>query len=129
MNAIVDVYSLAIPLLMIWMAALLVLSVRTGIKSWHDIASWIALGAVTLSAGLLGRRVIPLALWGDCSATAGSVAGMQFILMWGSHGIWLAFIGLVAAVFARSWARIVPIVSSISFVSLWLYTYKMLEAR
>jgi hypothetical protein len=129
MNAIVDAHSFAIPLMMIWMAVLLVMRMRTGIGSWRDIASWIALGTVMVSAGLLGRLVIPLALWGDCSSTADSVMGMQFISKWGHLGLWLACVGIVAAVFARSWALVAPIVSSVSLVSLWLYTYRMLEAR
>ena len=129
MNTIVDAYALAIPLLILWMAVLLVLSMRAGIGSWRDISSWIALAAVTISAGMLGRRVIPLALWGDCSSTAESVMGMQFILKWGHLGLWLSCAGVAAAVFAKRWARVAPIISAVSFVSLWLYTHKMLEAQ
>jgi hypothetical protein len=127
-DAIVTVFFVVVLLSIIGMIILLVRDLRSGITSWRDVASQIALGSTLVSAAVFVRYLVGPVVWGDCSATAGSVVALKWILQWGHLGMCFACIGAASSLFSRGWTRIVALLCSILFVSFWLYVCRIVEA-
>ena len=129
MDTLVTGFFLVVLLSIVVMTILLVRCLRSGITSWRDVTSQVALGSALVSALVFSRYLVGPVVWGDCSATAGSNMALKWLLRWGHLGVWFACTSIASSLFSRRWARIVALLTSTLFVSFWLYVYKIAEAQ